>query len=549
MYIDESESYQNGRVYTRALLRTSYRKDGKVKHDTIGNLSHCKREEIEAIRLALKHKGNLTELASVSDDITTHEGSSIGGVWVVYETAKRLGIEEALGKTREGKLALWQIIARVSDQGSRLSAVRLAETHSACDVLGIKKTFNEDDLYSNLTWLSEQQDGIEQRLFNNRRENKVNTIFLYDVTSSYLEGEQNAFAAFGYSRDKKRGKKQILMGLLCDEKGDPVSIEVFKGNVRDHCTFLSQIKKAEERFGCEKVAFVGDRGMIKSTQIKGLDSEKISYITAISKSEIESRLKNGMFQMELFDQDIAEIEAEGVRYVFRRNPDRAKEIAANRQSKKEYVMKLVAKKNQYLEEHPRAKISIAKREIKERIQKLKIDNWLKLLTQGRNFQVKTDKSALDKESKLDGCYVLKTDLSKQEASKDVVHERYKDLAFVEWAFRTMKTTHLEVRPINVRTEKHTRAHAFVVMLSYMITRALYKYWVKLDITVKEGLSELDNLCVIDIIVKNRVSFHSIPCPRKRSMELLKSAGISLPLAISTQNVHVATRKKLVSRRK
>ncbi|HDH06037.1 MAG TPA: IS1634 family transposase, partial [Nitrospirae bacterium] len=163
--------------------------------------------------------------------------------------ARQLGIVNAFGTTRQGKLGLWQVIARVIDQGSRLSAVRLAGSHAACDVLGLGK-FNEDDLYNNLDWLSEKQADIEDRLFRKTHRQQKPGLYLYDVTSSYFEGMHNELSAFGYNRDGKKGKKQIVIGLLCNESGIPLSVEVFiTGNTQDPKTLTPQIRKVAERFG------------------------------------------------------------------------------------------------------------------------------------------------------------------------------------------------------------------------------------------------------------------------------------------------------------
>jgi len=209
MYVDTSTVHSaTGKSYTRHLLRESYREAGKVKHRTIANLSSCTPAEIEALRLALSHKQDLSALVSLKDDLQLEQGLSVGAVWTVFSVAKRLVIVDALGSTRSGKLALWQVISRVIDQGSRLSAVRLAGSHAACDVLDLKK-FNEDDLYDNLDWLREKQEKIEDVLFAKRkgreRREGEQQLFLYDVTSSYLEGTKNALSAFGYNRDKKKG--------------------------------------------------------------------------------------------------------------------------------------------------------------------------------------------------------------------------------------------------------------------------------------------------------------------------------------------------------
>ena len=281
MYIDTSHITRGGKTYTRHLLRESYRANGKVLHRTIANVSHCSEAEIAALRLALRHKEDLAHLGTIQDSITLQQGVSFGAVWTVYQVARRLGIEKALGTTRDGKLALWQVIARVIDQGSRLSAVRLAMAHAACDVLGLGP-FDEDALYENLDWLAEVQASIEDRLFAQRLKIKPVNLFLYDVTSSYLEGTHNALAAFGYNRDGKKGKRQIVIGLLCDEDGQPISIEVFPGNTQDPQTFAVQINKVKARFGVHEITFVGDRGMIKGQQIADLAQQGLHDITAIA---------------------------------------------------------------------------------------------------------------------------------------------------------------------------------------------------------------------------------------------------------------------------
>jgi hypothetical protein len=213
MYLDSSKTSLGDKTYTRHLLRESYREGKKVKHRTIANLSHCTPDEIEAIRLALKHKNKLSDLIqgniNAKPEDNLKQGMSVGAVWVIADIARQIGITSALGNTREGKLAQWQVIARVIDQGSRLSAVRLAGYHAACDIIGLGK-FDEDHLYDNLDWLDEHQAAIEDRLF--KKNFSSNGLYLYDVTSSYLEGTENELAAFGYNRDKKRGSSLPQVG-------------------------------------------------------------------------------------------------------------------------------------------------------------------------------------------------------------------------------------------------------------------------------------------------------------------------------------------------
>src|ERR687885_482438 len=548
MYVDTSHITRGGKTYTRHLLRESYRANGKVLHRTIANLSQCSAAEIEAIRLALRHKEELEHLGPLQDAITLKQGMSFGAVWTVYQVARRLGIEKALGTTRDGKLALWQVIARVIDQGSRLSAVRLAMSHAACDVLGLD-AFDEDALYENLDWLAGIQASVEDKLFAQRIKTKPVSLFLYDVTSSYLEGTQNAFAAFGYNRDGKKGKRQIVIGLLCDEDGHPVSIEVFPGNTQDPHTFAAQINKVKARFGVTAITFVGDRGMIKGQQIEDLVKQGCHYITAITKPQIEKLLRQGTFQMDLFDQELAEVLAdEGIRYVLRRNPVRAQEVRDTRHAKLATLQAQVAKQNQYLTDHPRAKAQGALQKLVARAAKLRIADWVELTLEERALMLTLNEDAQQEAAKLDGCYVLKTDLTPQQANKELVHDRYKDLASVEQAFRTCKTAHLEVRPIFVRREARTRAHAFVVMLAYQIIQYLTACWSPLDITVEEGLHALTRLCLVEVAPQHAASYHCIPTPRDAIAHLLHSADIKLPKAFVLSGTRVSTKKKLQSER-
>jgi len=552
MYVDISSLQKNGRTYKRALLRESYREQGKVKKRTIANLSACSEKEIAAIKLALQHKNDLSEVASLSEYVTLRQGASVGAVWLIYKIASRLGISSALGNSREGKLALWQIIARVIDQGSRLSAVRFGANHAACDVLDID-TFHEEHLYANLDWLHENQEEIEIKLARKRHGNNPIELFLYDVTSSYLEGEKNALAAFGYNRDKKSGKQQIVIGLLCDCAGTPLSIEVFPGNTQDTKTFGQQVAKVAKRFGGGAVTFVGDRGMIKGPQIEQLQAyqdHEFHYITAITKPQIEKLLREDKIQIGLFDQELGELQLQAsLRFILRRNPIRAEEIKQSRGRKYQSLLAFVAAQNRYLQEHARAKAAVAKRRVKAKSKQLKIDQWTLVSSKGRAISLAKDTEQLQAVEKLDGCYVLKTDIPADKAIKEVIHDRYKDLALVEWAFRTSKTVALEMRPINVRLESRTRGHALVVMMAYWIVKELSSLWVGLDVTVEEGLKELDALCSTEVSIVDGGSFHRIPQPRELSQQLLEAANIKLPAALPSKGIVVATKKKLTSRRK
>jgi len=545
MYLDTSTLKKNGKVFTRHLLRTSFREDGKVKHKTIANVSACSDTEVAAIRLALKHKHNLAAVASVAD-VQIVLGKRIGAAWVVHVLAERLGIAQALGTDREGKLALLQVLARVIGQGSRLSAVRLAQRHALCEIIGIQK-LDEDDLYDNLGWLSTQQEAIEQRLFAGRFPETVPTLFLYDVTSAYLEGTCNALADWGYDRDKKRGKKQIVVGLLACPDGLPVAVRVFKGNTNDPKTVSDQVKILAARFGVTEVTLVGDRGMLKGPQI-ALLPDGFRYITAITKPQIVKMLHDGVLQYTLFDAQVCEVELQGIRYILRRNPVRAEQLAAVRESKGVSLRALAEERTRYLADHPKAAVGKAGEKVRAKIKKLNAPHWLSVTTEGRSIKVESDEAALAEVALLDGCYVIKSDVPKHLADAQTLHDRYCDLESVERSFRTMKTAHLEMRPVFVRKEDRTRGHVFVVMLALVVQRALEKSWGTLNMTVQEGIDELAAICMQEVQL-GTASIQNIPTPTLMGTQLLSKAGVVLPSVLPSFKASVHTKKKLQNERR
>jgi transposase len=307
-------------------------------------------------------------------------------------------------------------------------------------------------------------------------------------------------------------------------------------------------KKLTDRFGAKEVTFVGDRGMIKRTQIGDLKDEEFHYITAITKPEIETLVKKEIISLSLFDTKIAEIDSEDIRYVFRRNPQRAEEIEASRQSKLTRLIELCDEKNEYLKTHKKSKEHSAKKAIEDKAKKLNISEWIDINEGERNITVSINEQKKKEISILDGCYVLKTDRKKEDISAQEIHDRYKSLADVEWAFRTMKTTLLEMRGIFVRKASRTKSHVFIVMLSYMLAYKLRRHWHDLEVTVEEGISELSSIHAIEVHFP-QMSYQQIPQPRSSTMLLLEKAGITLPDALPCRGATALTRKKLVSERK
>jgi hypothetical protein len=228
---------------------------------------------------------------------------------------------------------------------------------------------------------------------------------------------------------------------------------------------------------------------------------------------------------------------------------RAREIESTRRSKLASLRAATEKLNIYLKEHPRASVEVALRKLRQRCAKLKLDGWTEPVSEGRKLELSIDEDALREASKLDGCYVITTDLDAGLADKQTVHDRYKDLAQVEWAFRTSKTAMLEMRPLHVRKEKRTRGHALVVMLAYRIVQDLADRWGGLDLTVEEGLGKLDTFCAMEASLDGSHWVHCIPEPRADLRELLDLAGVSLPEVLPNRRIRVSTRRKLPTRRK
>ena len=580
MYITEVvRPYANGKSSRCVLLRESYRHEGKVKNRTLANLTALPAEAIEAIKQVLRPPPAASAPPTPATcpaaaerpvpEVVIEQGLSVGAVATVYQVAQRLGIAHVLGRSQQGKLALWQVIARVMQPASRLASVRLAREHAACDLLGIRAGFCEDDLYANLAWLSERQVRLEKALFA-RRGAGAAELFLYDVTSSYLEGEHNAFGAYGYNRDKKRGKQQIVVGLLTDAEGEPVSVEVFQGNTQDVSTLSAQVHKLAQAFGCQRVTLVGDRGMIKQVGIEALQAADFYFISAITKPQIETLLAAQVIEMAQFahvpgevavdveangngdgDGDGDERSARTMRYILKRNPVRAQEMADNRQSKKAAVLKRLAGCNEKLANSPRAQLRVARRQVHNALKKLKLDGWLSVRKRRaqRALYLREDEAALQAHSQLDGCYVIRTDLPPEAASAQTVHERYRDLAQVEQGFRTCKTTHLELRPWFVTCPASTRGHALVVMLAYKIVRELSRCWQAFDIEVLEALEALKQITLDSVNIAGFPAFQRVPTPRPALRQWLEAADIQLPQTLPHLGTRVVTRKNISKSRK
>jgi transposase len=338
--------------------------------------------------------------------------------------------------------------------------------------------------------LEQRQASIEAALAPKAATPLARAIYLYDVTSVYFEGVENELADFGYNRDGKKGKKQLVAGLLTDGNGEPISIQLYRGNTGDPPTFLDAVQKLKVRFGAQEVALVGDRGMIKRLGKAALGEAKFCYVTALTDPQIRALLAKKRLQLELFEDQPAEVELNGKRYVLRCNPQTQARERARRADQWARVQAKLNARNLEVEHKPRTDPNSSLKQAQALLIKYHLRGWVKVELAGRKVVWTEDEAARQKEAELDGCYVIESDLPKEAASTQQVHDRYLDLTQVERDFRTLKTGLLELRPIFLRKEKRTRGHALVSLLALKLARELDRRLAPLGLTVEDGLERL-----------------------------------------------------------
>jgi hypothetical protein len=469
----------------------------KVVHRTLANLSKLPPELIELIErfCVADRRGETLEFASIESPPDVVIGPAYGPLAGMMALARARGLERALGTTRLGRLALFLVLARVLHRGSRLSATRWADTQAVAAAMGLGR-FDEDDLYAALDWIAEHQQEIERSL---TPAPQKGTVFLYDVTSSYFEGQKNELAAPGYNRDGKRYKKQLVAGLLTDIKGEPVSIQVYEGNTADQTTVPDQVRKLGEELGAQEIVLVGDRGMLK-TQGKELLTERgFRYVTALTNPEIRRMLRDGVFQLELFTEQVCEVVGEdGVRYILHRNPATTERHRTRRADQLARVREKVDARNAFLERRPRASSAASLRQAERWLRVYKLDAFVSARLEGHKVVLEVDDAKRAAVEQFDGCYVVVSDVPADQASAQTLWERYGYLQRVERDFRTLKTSLLEIRPIFLRKAQRTRGHAVVAMLALKLVRELERRVAPLGISVKEALVRLEGVRLVSL---------------------------------------------------
>ena len=470
--------HYRGKEYTTTLLRRSYREDGKVRNETVGNLSHLEEWMIDGLRAMLAGR----RLVDLDDDFEILRSLPHGHVLAVLGVLRDLDLERLIcrERCRERDLVVAMICQRLLDPCSKLSTTRLvAQTTLATELeLGEVK---ETELLAAMDWLLERQERIESALA--RRHLQGEGFVLYDLSSSYLEGRHCELGAVGYSRDGKPSKPQITYGLCCAPAGQPVSVQVHPGNTGDPTTLQPAVERIKERYGIERVVFVGDRGMITEARVKMLKEQDVGFITALRAPQIQALTLAPSFQLSLFDEqglcEVSSPEFPGERLIICRNPA----VAAERARKREELLKLTEadlEKVRQMVEGERGRLRNAPAgKIGERagrvVNKRKMAKHFTLQIADQSFGYQRNQAQIDQEALLDGIYVLRTAEPQSRIGSAAVVRAYKQLKVNERSFREMKTP-LEIRPVHHRLEDRVRAHVFLCMLAcyvqFELTRRL-----------------------------------------------------------------------------
>ena len=477
MHVSTTTRRSGDQEYHATLLRRSYRQDGKVKKETLANLSHLPVEAIDAIRAVLAGK----TVMSVDDAFAIERSLPAGHVTAALTMARRLGLAKLLDRSPcpERDLCLAMIVGRVIGPGSKLGMVRTLTQSTLAGELGVEGA-DEDDLYAAMDWLLERQQAIEDRLA--ARHLRDGEMVLYDVSSSYFEGCMCPLGKRGYSRDGKPGLLQIIYGLLCDTDGRPVAVEVFTGELHDDKTLPSQITKLKDRFGLSRVVVVADRGMVTKANIQQLaTTDGVDWITALKAPTIKKLARSGVFQPSLFDeQNLGEItdvaEFPGERLIVCRNPlvgalrarKRTELLAAT-----EIDLAAIAHRVTAGTLSGADKIGLA---AGPALKRYRMKKHFETTITDTTFTYTRKAEQIATEAALDGFYILRTSLPETALGTGDVVRAYKNLEQAETAFGSLKGPDLQIRPIHHHLADRVRAHVLICMLAYHLTWHLKAAW-------------------------------------------------------------------------
>lgn len=463
------------------LLREGWREGNKTRQRTLANLSHWPKEKIETFRRLLRDE----TLVSPQDLLATQKTLPHGHVEAVLVAIRKLGLDSLIASQpcRERDLVLAMIGQRLLHPCSKLATTRQWHNTTLAEELGVGEA-SEDELYEAMDWLLERQGRIEKKLA--ARHLREGGLVLYDVSSSYYEGQHCPLAQYGHDRDGQKGLPIIVYGLMTDGEGRPIAVDVYAGNTGDPTTVVDQVNKLRERFGLSRVVLVGDRGMLTQPQIDKLKGHpQMGWITALTSVAIRGLLATGALQLSLLDEkNLVEIQSPsypGERLMVCYNPLLAEERKRKREqllAATEKALSRIGQQVQRRTQKPLTATEIA----------LKVGKVLGHYKMGKHFQHQIEDGKLSwsrreesiaEEAKLDGIYVIRTSETAEQLSAADTVRGYKSLAQVERAFRSLKSLDLLIRPIHHRTEERVPAHIFLCLLAYYVEWHLRRVWAPL----------------------------------------------------------------------
>jgi hypothetical protein len=483
------------RDYETHLLRRSYREDGKVKNETVANLSHLPADLIEMIRASLAGEAFVPAAAVATVARTRPHGH----VAAVHAQAKALGLPSLLGPAgRDRDIALALIIARVCRPGSKLATTRWWTGTTLAADLGVADA-TTDEVYAAMDWLVRRQEAIETKLVRTHLSGPGNPdrLALFDLSSSWMTGRCCPLAARGYSRDGKKGLPQIEYGLLTDPAGRPVAVRVFPGNTADPTAFTTIVQTVKDTFKLTDMVMVGDRGMITSARVQELrELGGFGWVTALRAPAIAAlAADNGPLQMSLFDQvNLAEIthpDYPGERLVACRNPALATERARKRLALLEATDTELAKIVAAVDTGRLAGAGKIGIRVGKVVGRYKMAKHYILDIANDTFVFTRNQDQITAEAALDGLYVIRTTVAPEQMTAAKVVATYKSLARVERDFRSIKSIDLDLRPIHHYTESRVRAHVFICMLASYLVWHLRQAWAPLTFTDEQRPDPLD----------------------------------------------------------
>lgn len=539
MYFEQIKSVINGKAYTSKLIRESYRKNGKVQHRTICNLSKMPDHLVRLVQDGLKGNCGSFELNDLKNGKTYEYGASAA----FMALAKNIGLEQNICSTKSEwcNNIMAMIIGRILYQGSKLSLVNQYMDTSLWELAGHDYGVRPDvekHCYKPMDELLKRKTRIERKLA--KKHLTDGCVVLYDITNIWFEGEyeNSQKVVFGKGKGGKVGYKQIALGLLTNKEGCPVGVEIFKGNVSDQKTVLDQVKKLSDKYGIKQAIFTGDRGMLTAKRVDEISETDFKVITALTHHEMKTLLEKEDIQKDLFDEKhITEVidSENGTRYALCKNEQEMRKERNTRESMIERVKLLLEKKATITKKRDPIKLAASIGRIFEKYKIEKFFNWD--VDDKGNFSWSLKQEKIDTEKELDGCYVIKTTADSDVMSVDEFVLGYRNLQKVEQGFKNMKTVLLELRPVYHKNDERIEAHIFIVMLAYYLQwhaverlkplfdsdgQAKNRRW-----TIETVVERLKSIRKVDNLINGVVVKSNISEPDEEQSEILNLLNVKL----------------------